>query len=517
MTTAIDIRADHLEIVQDILSEHLPPDVKVWVFGSRANWTTKDSSDLDLALEGTGKVDRKVKGELMDAFEDSDLPYTVDIVDMNQVSDSFRQIVDVQKILWPFVNSQANQGTEWMQKTLGEICDLQGGSVFPRAMQGKSSGKYPFAKVSDMNLPGNEICIRDANNWVDDNDIPLLKAKPILPGATVFAKIGEALKQNRLRYLVQPTIVDNNMMGVVPKIDQVDSRYLYYALSQFDFGEVAGGTALPYLTMRDISSLTLDLPSLLEQRVIAHILRTLDDKTELNRRMNRTLEEMAHAIFKDWFIDFGPTRAKIEGREPYLPAEVWDLFPDSLVDSELGEVPDGWEVKSLGDLIELGYGKALKADNRNGGVIPVYGSNGRIGWHDQSLVSGPGIVVGRKGNPGIVTWAQSDFFPIDTTFYVVAKNENMSLLFLFYALDAQGLPSVAADSAVPGLNRNLAYMNRQLVPDGMVTRAFDRSANAFFECRYQLNEASHTLAAMRDALLPKLISGGLQTQYERSN
>ncbi len=95
----------------------------------------------------------------------------------------------------------------------------------------------------------------------------------------------------------------------------------------------------------------------------------------------------------------------------------------------------------------------------------MYGSNGQVGWHNTKLVAGPGIVVGRKGNPGVVTWAHGDFFPIDTTFYVVPRHSNGGLRFLFFALTSQDLPSVSADSAVPGLNRNLAYMNKQLVPD----------------------------------------------------
>lgn len=95
------------------------------------------------------------------------------------------------------------------------------------------------------------------------------------------------------------------------------------------------------------------------------------------------------------------------------------LFPDSFEVSELGKIPKGWRVCKLGDLIELAYGKALKADDRKGGNVPVFGSNGQVGWHDKAMVTGLGIVVGRKGNPGIVTWAPTDFFVIDTAFYVV--------------------------------------------------------------------------------------------------
>ena len=272
-------------------------------------------------------------------------------------------------------------------------------------------------------------------------------------------------------------------------------------------------TGLGHVTKRDLENIEAALPDLSEQRAIAHILGTLDDKIELNRRMNDTLEEMARALFKSWFVDFDPVRAKMEGRDTGLPPDVADLFPDRLVKSELGEIPEGWEVKALGELIELTYGKALKANDRNNGSIPVYGSNGQVGWHDKKLVAGPGIVVGRKGNPGIVTWAHSDFFPIDTTFYVVPRGTDGDLPFLFFALTAQDLPSVAADSAVPGLNRNLAYMNRQLVPDKLNSRVieeFNHYASAIFTRRHSLEEESRTLAALRDALLPKLVSGQLR-------
>ena len=90
----------------------------------------------------------------------------------------------------------------------------------------------------------------------------------------------------------------------------------------------------------------LRIPPLPEQRAIAHILGTLDDKIELNRRMNETLEAMARALFKSWFVDFDPVRAKAEGRDPGLPQPLADLFPDRFEDSELGEIPEGWEVKT---------------------------------------------------------------------------------------------------------------------------------------------------------------------------
>ena len=320
-----------------------------------------------------------------------------------------------------------------------------------------------------------------------------------------------------------PALVREDIPGLVcgyhlailrPMSSKIEGNYLFYALCtnevQHQFHSYANGVTRFGLRKADIGLVEIPLPPLPEQRAIAHILGTLDDKIELNRRINETLEEMARALFKSWFVDFEPVRAKMEGRETGLPPDVADLFPNRLVESELGEIPEGWEVKALGELIELAYGKALKAGDRKGGSIPVYGSNGQVGWHDEKLVAGPGIVVGRKGNPGIVTWAHSDFFPIDTTFYVVPKNTTEELPFLFFALTAQNLPSVAADSAVPGLNRNLAYMNRQLVPNKLVIEEFNHYASAIFTRRHSLEEESRTLAALRDALLPKLVSGELR-------
>ena len=207
-------------------------------------------------------------------------------------------------------------------------------------------------------------------------------------------------------------------------------------------------------------------------------------------------------------MDFGPTRAKMEGQEPYLPPDLWDMFPDELVDSELGEIPEGWEVEPLGEIIELAYGKALKAGDRKGGTVPVYGSNGQVGWHDVKLVSGPGIIVGRRGNPGTVTWSHEDFFPIDTAFYVVPASPDPALhflhYFLHYALIDQDLPSMAADSAVPGLNRNLAYMNDQLVPKRSLMEIYDSYVEELFIRMHLLEKESHDLTLLRDTLIGRI-------------
>ena len=295
----------------------------------------------------------------------------------------------------------------------------------------------------------------------------------------------------------------------------LDARFASFLLSSNPFQELfisiatsSGGQA--NLSPKQILGAPVRHPEIGEQRAIARILGTLDDKIELNRRMNQTLEAMARALFKSWFVDFGPVRAKMEGRDLGLPKHLANLFPDRLVNSELGPIPEGWEVKALDEFIELAYGKALREQERQPGVVPVYGSNGQVGWHDKKLVNGPGIIVGRKGNPGFVRWSPTDFYPIDTTFYVVPKDEKLDLYFLFHALKRQDLPSIAADSAVPGMNRNLAYMNKQVAPPKHIVEQFSEYAMGSSARRYGLDKESRTLAALRDTLLPKLISGELR-------
>ena len=148
-----------------------------------------------------------------------------------------------------------------------------------------------------------------------------------------------------------------------------------------------------HVTTRDLQATRVKLPSLSEQRAIARVLGTLDDKIDLNRRINETLEEMARAIFKSWFVDFDPVRVKTEGRELGLSKHIADLFPDRVEASELGEIPVGWRTDNLGNLLELAYGKALKQSARKPGDIAVFGSNGQVGWHELQLLEGISLVA----------------------------------------------------------------------------------------------------------------------------
>jgi type I restriction enzyme S subunit len=192
-----------------------------------------------------------------------------------------------------------------------------------------------------------------------------------------------------------------------------------------------------------------------------------------------------------------------------MNAETAALFPATLSETTLGLIPKGWKACPLGDICEFAYGKALKEEDRRPGRIPVFGSNGQVGWHDTSRVRGPGVVIGRKGNPGLVKWAAGDFFPIDTTFYVLTR-DRASLFYLFHLLETLDLPLLGSDSAVPGLNRSIAYMSKVVAPPPAVQHAFERLAAPLRHMENQRGAESRTLAELRDALLPKLLSGEIR-------
>ncbi|OPY13835.1 MAG: Type I restriction modification DNA specificity domain protein [Syntrophus sp. PtaB.Bin001] len=314
-----------------------------------------------------------------------------------------------------------------------------------------------------------------------------------------------------VHYIPGPSWVTDNAIVATAKAGN-NIRFLYYLFDHLELRRTAIGSAQPLMTQGGLKVVHTVIPPVKVQEAIACILGALDDKIELNRQMNRTLEEMAQTIFKSWFVNFDPIRAKIAGQQPpRLKPEIAALFPDAFEDSVLGKIPKGWRIKTIGDVCDLAYGKALKADQRQPGIVPVMGSNGQVGLHNEALVKGPGIVVGRKGNPGTITWVNSDFFPIDTAFYVVPHGgDDHPLTYLFYALEKLSLANLSADSAVPGLNRNIAYRSEMVIPDRSILELFDKHLMTIRNRQSTIEEESSTLSTIRNTLLPKLISGELR-------
>jgi len=239
----------------------------------------------------------------------------------------------------------------------------------------------------------------------------------------------------------------------------LDSDFLCYwlrsSVGQDALASIMIGSAQKALTISGLQKLKITVPQRPQQKQIAYILKSLDERIALLRETNATLEAIAQALFKSWFVDFDPVHARARGkRPPGLAPEVAALFPDSFEESDLGKIPKGWTIGRVEDLMELAYGKALKATARIDGPIPVYGSGGITGYHNESLVNGPSIIVGRKGTVGSLYWEDLPFFPIDTVFYVKTQKPQT---YCFYLLQRLGLKDMNTDAAVPGLNRNNVY------------------------------------------------------------
>jgi type I restriction enzyme S subunit len=214
---------------------------------------------------------------------------------------------------------------EWRGSIWGEEISLEYG----KALRGHDNSKGRY-RVFGANGP---------IGWTSE---------PLAQGPGVI--LGRKGAYRGVQYSREPFFVIDTAYYVVPKRD-LDMRWLYYAINHYKLGEIDDGSPIPSTTRAAVYMLDLDVPPIYEQQAIAHILGSLDDKIELNRRMSETLEAIARALFKSWFVDFDPVRAKAEGREPGLPKPIADLFPDSFEDSELGEIPKGWEVVALGDFV----------------------------------------------------------------------------------------------------------------------------------------------------------------------
>ena len=267
-------------------------------------------------------------------------------------------------------------------------------------------------------------------------------------------------------------------------------KYLYYwllsPLGKAELKKCVIGSSQPAYTIVLLKEMEIDCPPLQIQHQITEILSAYDDLIENNTRRIEILEEMARRLYEEWFVQF-----RFPGHEGV-----------GLKESELGLIPEGWELLRLGDCMELAYGKALKAQDRVPGDYPVYGSSGVVGSHCESLVEGPGIVVGRKGNVGSVFWSDVSFFPIDTTYYVRSE---VPFSYVYFNLQRQRF--LNNDAAVPGLNREQAYALPFLLPDQDVLSRFSSEWERIYGLLRRLERINVNLRAQRDLLLPKLISG----------
>lgn len=351
----IDANPTDLKTVRKILDAHVPK-IEVRAFGSRVSWTARETSDLDLALMTDEPLDTLQMALLREAFTNSDLPFRVDIVDWATTSSRFRKVIERDYVVLRASSKSPDKVSGWQHTTLGAVIDLLSGGTPSKSKTEYWDGTIPWVSAKDMK----RFRLRDTRDHLTTEGAT--NGTKVVPADTVLMLTrGMTLLNDLPICVIEQAMAFNQDVKALRLKDGVLVDFLPYLMlgnktSLLSLVDLAGhGTGR--LNSEELKALDIQLPPLPEQRAIAHVLGTLDDKIDLNRRMNETLEAMARAIFKDWFVDFGPVRAKMEGRTPYLAPEVWNLFPDALDDE--GK-PAGWETKPLDKIAEFLNGLALQ-------------------------------------------------------------------------------------------------------------------------------------------------------------
>lgn len=382
---------------------------------------------------------------------------------------------------------------EWRSSTWGEEISLEYGKAL-RGYDG-ANGEY---RVFGSNGPV---------GWT---------TQPLAPGPGVI--LGRKGAYRGVQYSPDPFYVIDTAYYVVPK-SELDMRWLYYAIKHYKLGEVDDGSPIPSTTRSAVYMLDLEVPPPPEQLAIAHILGTLDDKIELNRRMNETLEAMARTLFESWFVDFDPVHAKAEGLDPGLPQQLADLFPDRFEDSELGEIPAGWEVDMIGDHMLNFDSKRVPVSgaeraNRQG-PHPYYGAAGVMDHVNDYLFDGTYLLVGEDGSVvreaglAVTQYVWGKIWVNNHAHVLQGKGavstEQLLLYFCF-----EPVAAYVTGAVQPKLSQGRMNLMPFVFPGERICRAFSDVVQPWF-ARLRANaDETKTLAALRDTLLPKLISGELR-------
>jgi type I restriction enzyme, S subunit len=371
---------------------------------------------------------------------------------------------------------------EWHVTTLGELCASGGGDIqtgpFGSQLHASDYVEFGIPSVMPQNI-GDNVIREEGVARITSADAERLSRYLLNPGDIVYSRRGDVERRAWVRTEQAGWLCGTGCLRVRLG-DSADSRFMSYYLGHPDVRawivQHAIGATMPNLNTGILGSVPVAIPSSSEQLKIASVLTALDDKIAVNRSAISAAQSLLTAHFLSAM--HGTVR----------------------------------EVK-LGELVSLKYGKALKEEGRTRGRIPVFGGNGVSGWHDTSLEDGPGIIVGRKGaNAGSVSWSPGPFWAIDTSFYVRPIPNGLPLEFLFFLLQGAGFRNLVGDSAIPGLNREIALSTTVKLPAGDVISRFVETARPLLALDAQLAGESRSLAELRDTLLPKLMSGEIRVR-----
>ena len=558
----IDIAPADLETVRCILREHAPG-LEVRAFGSRVSFTARETSDLDLALltEETLSIARMTN--LKATFTKSYLPFRVDIVDWASASEKFRKVIEREHVVLVERNS-ASKFRASKTKHLGDCVTINDSTYSPKE-------EYPFINYLDTgNITSNRISEIQFLH-VGSDVVPSRARRKVQPGDIVYSTVRPIQRHYGLLKEVPENFLVSTGFCVIrgnPRIAETD--FIYWFLTQNSVIEQLNTiaeqstSAYPSIKPADIEKLGIELPPLTEQRAIAHILGTLDDKIELNRRMNKTLEEMAQALFKSWFVDFEPVKAKLavlekggstdeaeraamrtisckdeitlaklenDESEVFVNlARTAAQFPSAMQDSELGQIPEGWGIKPLDEVANFQNGLALqkfRPQNQEDRLPVVKIAQLRSGKTDseewstanirpECIIDDGDVIFSWSGSLMVKMWVGGSAALNQHLFKVTSINYPKWFYFYCVLSHLRDFQSIAAGKAT-----TMGHIKRQHLSDALCVVPdinYLASVESFFApilAAYVSTEiANRTLSTLRDSLLPKLISGELQTKQQ---
>ena len=405
--------------------------------------------------------------------------------------------------------------TEWNWVRLGDCCEKIGSGATPKG------GKDAYLEVGPYRLIRSQNIYNDGFYpaglvFISDEQAQKLDGVAVQQDDVLLNITGDSVARVCLalaQYL--PARVNQHVAIIRPSSKILDSRFLRYFLAspyQQDLmlGLAGAGATRNALTKGMIEDFKVPYPSLATQNAISDVLSALDDRISLLRDTNATLEAIAQALFKSWFVDFDPVRAKVEGLDPEgMDAATAALFPNSFEESNLGLVPKGWLIGELQDLLVLQRGFDLPASERIAGDYPLIAASGPSGTHHIAMAKGPGVVTGRSGVLGKVFLTLEDYWPLNTTLWV-KKFNRATPCYAYELLKLLDFSSFNAGSAVPTLNRNHIHGLKYVLPPLELVQAYDDMARAIHLRVLENNRQVQTLTQLRDTLLPRLISGQLR-------
>ncbi len=537
---AIDITAEQRKVVMALLEQHLPG-TGAWAYGSRAKWTSQPRSDLDMVVFTTAEQNNQV-GALRDAFEESSLPFRVDLFEWDSIPEEFRQQIRAEHVVIAEKKERDETG-EWRKIPFAELLSepVRNGIYKKKEFHGRgvnivNMGElFAYPRLRNVAMRRLELSDQEKHRF------------SVLKGDLLFARrslVAEgAGKCSVVLDIDEPTVFESSIIRARPDPNKADSLFLYYffnsPLGLHLLDSIRRQVAVAGITGSDLAQLSIPTPPISEQRTISHILGTMDDKIELNRRSNETLEAMARALFKSWFVDFYPVSAKMEGRWrkgeslPGLPAELYDLFPDRLVDSELGEIPEGWEVKPLREISSLNteswsrrntpiHIEYVDLASTKWGVIE---STQRFLWKDapsrarRILRSGDTIVATVRPGNGSYSLIANDGLTGSTGFAVLRPLRSRFRELVFLSATAPDnidrLAHRADGAAYPAIRSETVSQTEVAIPivDTRVLNRFSKIAGAILDRMESAREVSRSLVVQRDTLRSALVSGKVRVRF----